>query len=155
MENQAQKYEFDKLDRAILKALRADARCSFLDLARTLKVAGGTIHQRVDKMRDAGVIRGFTVDVDSSLLGFGVSALIGIHLRNAKDAAVVFAKLERLPEVVETYYTTGTYAAILKIEVPDIPGLQNFLMEKLQSLQEIQSTESFVILSTPIKRTVI
>jgi Lrp/AsnC family transcriptional regulator for asnA, asnC and gidA len=150
-----EKYEFDKLDLAILRALREDARCSFLELARDLKVSGGTIHQRVDKMKAAGVIRGYSVDIDSSKLGYGVVAMIGIYLRNARDASAVFSKLEKFPEVIETHYTTGTYAAILKVEVRDMPGLQNFLMNKLQSLTEIQSTESFVVLSSKIKRALV
>ena len=65
---------------------------------------------------------------------------------------LVLDKLEKFPEVVEVYYTTGSYALILKVTTTDIQSFQTFLMDKLQHVAEIQSTESFICLSQPIKR---
>ena len=85
-------------------------------------------------------------------MGFPISAIIGIYLKNAKDSQVVLDKLNKIPEVLEAYYTTGSYALILRIVAQDIQNFQMFLMDKLQGIGEIQSTESFVCLSQPISR---
>ncbi len=100
-----------------------------------------------------GVLKGFVPLVDESKMGFTVSAIIGVYLKNAKDSQVVLDKLQKIPEVLEAYYTTGSYALILKVTTQDIARFQLFLMDKLQGIAEIQSTESFVCLSQPISRT--
>jgi Lrp/AsnC family transcriptional regulator for asnA, asnC and gidA len=155
MNKPPEEYQIDKLDMQILAELRRDARCSFLELSRKFTVSGGTIHQRVEKLKVAGIIRAFTVDIDTEKLGYGVTTLIGIHLVNAGDTKEVFSRIEKFREVTEVYYTTGTYAAIIKVEVRDILGLQVFLASKLQSILQIQSTESYVVLSTVFRRSVI
>lgn len=147
-----EKYEIDSLDKKILFALTKDARASFLELARKLKVSGGTIHQRVDKMQAAGVLRGFQAVIDPEAIGLTVSAMVGVHLKNARDCKHVLAKLEEFSEVLEAHYTTGSYALILKVAAPSVPELHSFLMNRLQCILEIQSTETFLCLSTPIDR---
>ncbi len=147
------KYQIDDLDRKIIKELFKDARASYVDIAKKLVVSNATIHQRVNKLRLHGVLKGFVPLIDESKMGFTVSAIIGIYLKNAKDSQLVLEKLNKIPEVLEAYYTTGSYALILKIVTQDIQKFQEFLMDKLQGIGEIQSTESFVCLSQPISRT--
>jgi Lrp/AsnC family transcriptional regulator for asnA, asnC and gidA len=145
-------YQIDDLDRKILRELFKDARASFVDISKKLVVSNATIHQRVNKLKLHGVLKGFEPVVDETKLGLNVSAIIGIYLKNAKDSQVVLDKLEKIPEVLEAYYTTGSYALILKVATKDIQSFQAFLMSKLQGIGEIQSTESFVCLSQPINR---
>jgi Lrp/AsnC family transcriptional regulator for asnA, asnC and gidA len=145
-------YEIDDLDREILKRLQADGRAQFLDLARELKVSGGTIHSRVAKMKAAGIIRGYKVLVDASALGFGVSAFVGIILSKAGLSAKTRERLKAIPEIVEVHYTTGTYSLLAKVVVRTIPDLYALLSQKLQAIEAIQSTETFVILDTSVDR---
>ena len=126
------KYELDDVDKKILQYLQQDGRIPFLEIARTLNVSGGMIHQRVDKLIEIGVIKGFQVIIDKEKLGYDVTVLVGVHLSNAKDCAKVIEKLKKLDEVVEAHYTTGNYALILKIYTKSIQDFQNFLMNKLQ-----------------------
>jgi Lrp/AsnC family transcriptional regulator for asnA, asnC and gidA len=145
-------FEIDDLDREILKRLQADGRAQFLDLARELKVSGGTIHSRVAKMKAAGIIRGYKVLVDASALGFGVSAFVGIILSKAGLSAKTRERLKAIPEIVEVHYTTGTYSLLAKVVVRTIPDLYALLSQKLQAIEAIQSTETFVILDTSVDR---
>lgn len=145
-------YEIDDLDREILRALQADARTAFLEIGRQLSVSGGTVHQRVDKMRAAGVIQGYKVELNPERLGLGVSVLIGIHLTSAREVPTVLERLEALEEVLEVYYTSGTYALFLKVRVRDISAYRHFLIEQLQEIPEIRTTESFICLDQPIDR---
>ena len=147
-----QKYEFDNLDLKILEILLANARIAFTDVAKKLIVSAGTIHQRVEKMREAGVITGSKILVDYKKLGLGVTTLLGINLTSAKAIPKVVQKLKKMEEVVETNFTTGTYALIIKIVTRDIDHFHHFLVNQLQTIEEIQSTESFICLDSPIDR---
>lgn len=146
------KYEFDNLDLKILQHLQKDARTPFLEMARKLLVSGGTIHQRVEKMREAGVITGSKITVNYKKLGHKVTVLLGIHLKNAKDIQKVIEQLNKFNEVTEAYYTTGNYALIVKVIVRNIDSFHDFLIKKLQAIKEIQSTESFICLKEEIKK---
>ncbi|MCO4784000.1 MAG: Lrp/AsnC ligand binding domain-containing protein [Candidatus Cloacimonetes bacterium] len=142
----------DKLDKDILKALLKDSRTSFEEIARHHIVSGGTIHVRVNKMKEAGIIQGSKIIVDAQKLGFGVCCYIGINLLSARDSSKVTKLLEKLPEVVECHYTTGQYSLFVKIMVEDTRALHIFLAEQLQSIPQIQSTDTLISLDCPIQR---
>ncbi len=145
-------YELDGLDRKILGILQRDAKVPFSEIAQKLNVSGGTIHQRVSKLEVAGILKGSQYTLDYSRLGYDVNVLLGIHLKNAKDCPIVIEQLKKLPEVIEAYYTTGNYALIIRVVNKSISDYHKFLVDKLQSIKEIQSTESYICLDTPIYR---
>ena len=147
-------YEIDSIDQGILNMLLADARTPFSEIARRLDVSGGTIHQRVDKMRDAGVITGSTLRIHCEKIGLGVTVLLGIHLHKAQRISETVQALRSLPEIVEAYYTTGNYALFVKLHVASIKEYHNFLTNQLQKVESIRFTESFICLDMPIHRPV-
>ncbi len=146
-------YQIDNLDKKILTMLEADGRLAYTDIAKKLLVSAGTIHQRINKMTDAGIIKGTRIVIDYKKLGYDVTSLLGIYLKSAKDLNKVIEKLKTMREVVDVYYTTGSYALIIKIHHKTIKDFHQFLVDKLQSIPEIQSTESFICLDQPIERT--
>lgn len=147
-------YEIDKLDRQILQKLMEDSRKSFQEIARELIVSGGTIHVRINKLKEAGIIKGSKLLVDFSKLGYSVCTFIGVNLVSAKDYPQVFKKLKKFPEVVEVHYTTGNYTLFIKVMAKSTQDLHLFLIEKLQTIEQIQSTETFISLDTPLMRDV-
>ena len=149
-----EKYEIDRLDRQILKSLRQDARAPYLDIARKLKVSGGTIHQRMDRLKKLEIVTGSQLKIDYSKLGYDVTAFLGIHLQSTRDLTKVIEQMKKLEEIIEVYYTTGNYALLIKVCTLSIKDFHLFLSEKLQNLQEIQSTESFICLDNTIMRDV-
>ena len=151
MKNQAP-YPIDKVDREILSRLLQDSRRSYQDIARELIVSGGTIHVRTSKMKEAGVITGSRITVDFGRLGLEVTAFVGINLGTAKDYQTVLPKLKKLTEVTEVHYTTGQYSLFVKIVTKSTRDLHLFLIEKLQAIKEIQSTETLISLDNPIQR---
>jgi len=148
----SEKYDIDSLDREILEYLKEDARMPYTEIAKKMIVSGGTIHQRINKMTEAGIIKGSKIIIDYKKLGFGVTTLLGIYLQSAKDLSRVVEKLNGFKEVVEIYYTTGSYALIIKAVTKTTDDYYLFLMRKLQAIPEIQSTESFICLSQPMDR---
>lgn len=147
-------YEIDNVDAAILRQLLNDGRKSLQEIARELIVSGGTIHVRLQKMREAGIIKGTKIVIDPRKLGYEVCAFVGVNLVSARDYGKVLEKLKKLPQIVEVHYTTGQYSLFVKVLSESTKDLHLFLLEKLQDIQEIRSTETFISLDNPISRDV-
>ncbi|MBW1215675.1 transcriptional regulator AsnC [Pantoea allii] len=146
--------QLDNLDRGILNALLENARTAYAELAKQFNVSPGTIHVRVEKMKQAGIILGTRVEIDPRQLGFDVCCFIGIILKSARDYPSALSKLEALDEVVEAWYTTGHYSIFIKVMCRSIDALQQVLINKIQTIDEIQSTETLISLQNPIMRTI-
>lgn len=147
-------YQIDNLDRDILHELMANARIPYAELAKKFVVSPRTIHVRVEKMKQAGIIKGTRIDINPKQLGFDVCCFIGIILKSAKDYPTALKKLDALEEVVEVYYTTGQYSIFIKVMCRSIDSLQDVLINKIQTIDEIQSTETLISLQNPILRTI-
>ncbi|WP_346428750.1 transcriptional regulator AsnC [Brenneria tiliae] len=150
----AEIYQIDNLDRGILSALMDNARTPYAELAKQFSVSPGTIHVRVEKMKQAGIIIGTRLDISPKQLGYDVCCFIGIILKSAKDYPSALEKLNNLEEVVEAYYTTGHYSVFIKVMCRSIESLQDVLINKIQTIDEIQSTETLISLQNPIMRTI-
>ena len=144
--------ELDALDRKILEYLQVDSRRPFLEIARNLKVSGGTVHGRVNRLRELGVIRGSNVEIDYRALGFETVAFVGIRLTEAKQTTAVRDALVDLPEVVELHAATGPFALLVKIVTTTNEALHNLLTEKLHAVDHVAATETFLVLDTPLQR---
>ena len=145
-------YQIDSLDRKILTRMRQDSRQPLLEIAREIGVAGATVHSRVARLREANIIRGSKLVLNHKALGYHVHAFIGIDVSSAVKFKEVLHKLEQLPEITEIHYTTGGYSLLIKIAVRMIEDLHLLLSERIQSIPDIHSTETFIILNTAIDR---
>ncbi|PID51361.1 MAG: transcriptional regulator AsnC [Pasteurellales bacterium] len=154
MKPSKQFFETDKLDRQILKIISLDARTPYLEMAKTLGVSAGTVHVRVEKMRQAGIIEGTYVSLNEQKLGYDVCCFIGIILKSAKDCDTVIKKLCKFDEIIEAYYTTGNYSILIKVMTHTIDELHHLLSSKIQSLDEIQSTETMISMKTLLSRSI-
>ena len=141
-------FHIDSLDKRILSLLTKDARMPFLEVARKCKVSGAAIHQRVQKMMEAGVISGSQVNVSHKGMGFNTCAFIGIkvNLTATSTHDEVFRKISQIPEIVECHHITGSYSLLLKIITRNNEHLKKIIVEKIQSIPEIVSTETFISL---------
>ena len=148
------KLQLDKLDRKILYALMDNARVAYAELAKRFEVSPGTIHVRVEKMKQAGIIEKTQVQINAKQLGYDVCCFVGINLRSAKDYPATIAQLENIEEVLEAHYTTGNYTIFVKLMTRSIDHLQQVLISKIQAIEAVQSTETLISLENPIKRDV-
>jgi Lrp/AsnC family transcriptional regulator for asnA, asnC and gidA len=147
-------HQLDHLDKNIISTLLQNARTSYSDMAQRYSVSPATIHIRVEKMKQAGLITGIHAKINPKALGYEVCCFIGIILKRAKDYPMVLSRLEALDEVVEAYYTTGQYSIFIKVMCRSIDALQQVLIQKIQTIEEIQSTETLISLQNPILRSV-
>lgn len=146
--------KLDDLDFQILSILFTDSRTPFLEIARQCDVSGGTIHVRMKKMEDLGIIKGTKLIVDPSKLGFDVCCFIGIHLAKASCFNAVLEDMKKIKEIVELHYTTGSYSIFIKVLCKNVSHLQDLLMNKIQSIDGVQSTNTFISLLQPIDRNI-
>ncbi len=147
--------KLDNLDRQILRILMSNAKTPYAEMGKRFSVSPATIHVRVEKMKSAGVIIGTEIVVNTKVLGYDVCCFIGINLYAARDYDCALKKLQQINEVVEAYYTTGAYNIFVKLMCHSIDELQDVLINKLQAIKEVQSTETLISLQNPIKRSII
>jgi Lrp/AsnC family transcriptional regulator, regulator for asnA, asnC and gidA len=146
--------QLDDLDFQILSILFNDSRTPFLEIARQCHVSGGTIHVRMKKMEDMGIIKGTKLLVDNSKLGYDVCCFIGIRLDKSSSYTSALEQLQSISEIIELHYTTGDYSILIKVLCKNISHLQDLLMNKIQSISGIQSTNTFISLLKPIDRNI-
>ncbi len=146
--------DIDKLDKKILSILMNNAKRPYTDIAQELFVSGGTIHVRMKKLEDAGIVKGYNLEVDYSKLGFDVVAFLGIYLDKSSLYDEVAESLKGIPEIVASYYTTGLYNIFAKVVCRDTKHLREVLHDKIQSIKGIQRTETFISLEKSIDRQV-
>lgn len=146
--------EIDDLDRQILSKLTVDGKTPYTDLAKQLYVSSGTIHVRMKKMEQLGIVRGSTLLVDYGKLGFDITAFLGIYLDKSSLYNEVSEGLKNIPEIVDAHYTTGLYSIFVKIVCKDTKHLRQILHDKIQKIAGIQRTETFISLEQSISRPV-
>lgn len=144
--------EIDDLDKQILAILMQNAKKAYTDIAKQLYVSGGTIHVRMKKLEDAGIVKGYNLGVDHSKLGFDISAFLGIYLDKSSLYDEVARHLEAIPEIVGAHYTTGLYNIFAKIICRDTNHLKEVLHDKIQKIPGIQRTETLISLQESINR---
>ncbi len=143
---------FDPLDRKLIHALIVDSRRPFLELAKEFKVSNATIHSRYRKLCDLGVIEGTHARVNLKALGFNLMAFIGIQVVQAGQHELVVSAVQKMPEVIETHYTTGRYSLLTKVIAKDMEDLYGFLTKKIQKIPSVAATETFMVLNSFIDR---
>ncbi|MBN1597363.1 MAG: Lrp/AsnC ligand binding domain-containing protein [Bacteroidales bacterium] len=144
--------QIDKLDRKILSILTRNARIPFLEVARECNVSGAAIHQRVQRLTKIGIISGSQFIVEPKKLGYHTCAYIGIFLDNAALFADVSERLFKIPEITQCHYTTGQYAMFVKVFAKDNEHLRKVLAEKIQAINGIMRTETFISLEVMVDR---
>lgn len=146
--------ELDQLDKQILAKLVEDGKLPYTEIAKTLFVSSGTIHVRMKKLEQAGIVQGSSLRLDYHKLGYDITAFLGIYLDKSSLYDEVAEQLKQIPEIVEANYTTGLYSIFAKIICKDTNHLRLILHDKIQKIAGIQRTETFISLEQSINRPV-
>ena len=144
--------EIDGIDKEILRDLMEDARKPILQIANKIGISGAAIHQRLRKLEDAGVISGSRFTVNNKVLGYKTMAFIGVYLEKAASNSEAVKELKKIPEVLECHYTTGNWSILIKIICRDNEHLMQLLNSKIQPIDGVSRTETFISLEQQIER---
>ncbi len=144
--------KIDGIDKKILKFLMQDARKPILEIARNIGISGAAIHQRLRKLENSGLIAGSKCIINPKILGYTTMAYVGIFLDKAISNPLAVKELEKIPEVLECHYTTGNWSILIKILCIDNEHLMQVLNKKIQSIEGVSRTETFISLNQQIDR---
>lgn len=147
-------YELDDTDRRILNLLMQDAKLPYSEIARQLHVSGGTIHVRMTRLEELGVVRGATLDLDLQKVGYGIQAFLGIFLLKSSYCDSVITHLRDIPEVVSLHFTTGSYNLFARLACRDTQHLRNVLHDRVQQIEGVERTETLISLEEVFNRSV-
>jgi DNA-binding Lrp family transcriptional regulator len=140
----------DGVDQRIIASLVADARASYADIGARVSLSAPAVKRRVDRLRAAGVIKGFTAVVDPAAVGWATEAFIELFCTGRTTPAQIAAATRRHPEVVGAYTVSGEADAIVHLRAADIAHLEQAL-ERLRAEPFVTSTRSMIVLSRLIE----
>lgn len=148
----AKNYELDDTDRKILDLLIQDAKTPYTEIARKVHVSGGTVHVRMARLEELGIVKGSTLKIDYQKLGYGVNAFLGIYLLKSSVYASVAQQLRAIPEVVSIHFTTGAYGIFARLVCRDTQHLRDVLHDQMQPIEGIERTETLIVLEETLNR---
>ena len=147
------KTNFDTLDSNIPRTLSGNARKPILEIARESNVSGAAVHQRIQKLISAGVIKGFESVLNPSSLGYETCAYVGLYLKDPSKFGEVVEELKKIPEVVECHFTTGQYDLFIKLYAYNNDHLLHLIHHYFQPLG-LARTETIISFKEVFRRQV-
>ncbi len=145
-------YDIDNVDLKILALLTEDAKMPYTEVAKKVFVSGGTVHVRMRKLEEMGIVQGTTLKMDYSKMGYDITAFLGIYLERSSLYDSVIKKLYNIPEIVKVHYTTGNYNIFVKLHCRDTNHLKDVLHDKIQKVEGIERTETIISLEESLNR---
>lgn len=136
----------DEIDRQILRELADDARLSHREVARRVGMSPGAVHQRVERMEQLGVIKGYHAEIDPEWLGFSTRALIGLQVAQGGTVSETTEQLRSIPEVVSVSLVTGSWDFVVELLVRDQEHLRAALVGEVWRLPIFRHSETMVVL---------
>ncbi|MCH7397159.1 Lrp/AsnC ligand binding domain-containing protein [Belliella sp. R4-6] len=143
--------DIDNVDLKIISLLNDDAKTPYTEIAKKVFVSSGTVHVRMRKLEDMGIVKSATLNIDFSKLGYDISAFLGIYLEKSSLYDTVIENLKQISEVINAYYTTGNYSIFAKIICKDTNHLRTVL-DNIQKVEGIDRTETLIVLEESINR---
>ena len=144
------KHRLDDTDRKILELLQQDSNITNALLAQAIGLSPAPTLERVKKLEQFGVIKGYHASVDAAAVGIGVSTFVLVNLKgHNKENITRFTKaIAEIPEIVECHHVTGQADFMLRIVCADIPAYQSLMLEQVTNIDVVDNMQSMVILST-------
>lgn len=135
--------QLDEIDKKILDFLVENTRMPFTEIAQRMGVSAGTIHVRVKKMEDTGVIKGSSLVIDYKKLGYNFTTYIGILLSKSNRTQDVMKLLGKIPNVTELSVTSGKYNIFCKIRAKDTDDAKRIIYD-INDIEDVMRTESMI-----------
>jgi Lrp/AsnC family transcriptional regulator, leucine-responsive regulatory protein len=139
----------DKTDRTLIVALQKNAQLRLEDLASLVHMVPSSVHERLRRLTNEGVIRGWTIDIDADAFGMHVLAYVGV--RSSKPCSKLMPAMESITAIEECHSVAGKNGLMLKVRVESTAALLE-LVERLRQIPGVEGTESSIVLKTQFDR---
>jgi Lrp/AsnC family leucine-responsive transcriptional regulator len=142
----------DTIDRNILIAVQEDGAAGLADLAKVSGLSVSATAERVKRLEERGVIRGWRADLDPASVGCPLLVFLRVTLRPGRDESGFRKAVKRLPQVLECHAVSGSAGYLLKARFATLADAEAFVAEEIRAIPGVDSTELLVGLAT-IKET--
>lgn len=143
------KFKLDEIDHQILDMLIDNTRIPFTDIAKKLLISAGTVHVRVKKMEDAGIIKGSSLTLDYKKLGYSFIAYVGVFLQNTSQTTFVLERINEIPFVTVAHITTGKFNVFCKIRAKNTEHAKDVIF-MLDDIEGVYRTETMISMEESI-----
>ncbi|CAL66459.1 Lrp/AsnC family transcriptional regulator [Christiangramia forsetii] len=143
------KFKLDETDHQILDMLIENTRTPFTDIAKKLLISAGTVHVRVKKMEEAGIIIGSSLTLDYKKLGYAFIAYVGVFLKNTSQTKFVLERINEIPFVTVAHVTTGKFNVFCKIRAKNTQHAKEIIF-LLDDIEGVYRTETMISLEESI-----
>jgi Lrp/AsnC family transcriptional regulator for asnA, asnC and gidA len=143
------KFKLDTTDQSILDMLIENTRTPFTDIAKNHGISAGTVHVRVKKMEEAGIITGSSLRLDYNKLGYSFIAYVGIYLQKTSQTQFVLERINEIPYVTVAHVTTGKFNVFCKIRAKSTSHAKDIIY-KLDDIEGVTRTETMISLEESI-----
>lgn len=142
--------KYDSIDADILRELQSDSRLSLRQLSAKVHRSPTAVFERLKRLEDEGIIRGYTITFDREKLGRDFVVFCNVKLRriNTSIHEAFAAEMDAMPEVTECYNVSGMYDYMLKVEVPDMNTYRDFVTNRLGNLDMLETVTSVFVMAT-------
>ena len=141
--------KLDDIDHKILDMLIENTRTPFTDIAKKLVISAGTVHVRVKKMEQMGLIRGSSLILDYDKLGYTFIAYVGLYVNNSSQIKSIIERIKQIPNVTVAHITTGKFNVFCKIRAKSTTHAKNIIF-KLDEIEGVYRSESMISLEESI-----
>lgn len=143
------KFKLDEVDHQILDMLIDNTRIPFTDIAKKLLISAGTVHVRVKKMEEAGIITGSSLTLDYKKLGYSFIAYVGVFLNNTSQTKFVLERINEIPYATVAHITTGKFNIFCKIRARDTHHAKDVIFA-IDDIEGVLRTETMISMEESI-----
>ena len=140
--------ELDETDRQILRILQENARTTFSEIARRIDMSSATVHDRVGRLEESGVIQGYHAKLDPKAIDLGISAIIGLRVEQGREQDTL-ERLQEIEGVQEVHLTTGEWDVMGRVYAEDADALRELMLDRIAQMDGFARSQTMVILGTP------
>ena len=139
----------DEIDRNLVIALQENGAAGLAELSKAAGLSVSATAERVKRLEERGVIRGWRVDLDPVAAGCPLLAFVFVAMRPGKDDATFLKTMKRQEAVLECHTVTGAWCYLLKLRLPDVAALESFVSDEVRGQPDVERTETILALASP------
>ncbi|QHI35012.1 Regulatory protein AsnC [Kordia antarctica] len=143
------KFRLDEVDHQILDMLIENTRIPFTDIAKKLLISAGTVHVRVKKLEEAGIIKGSSLTLDYQKLGYSFIAYVGIFLEKTSQTKFVLNRIHEIPYITVAHITTGKFNIFCKVRAKNTKNAKDIIF-MIDDIEGVSRTETMISLEESI-----
>ena len=142
--------DLDSIDLELLRVLQDDGRIAISDLAHRVHVSRANAYTRLQRLNEAGVLKGFMANIDRAKVGLGIHAMVLVSLETWPDREAIRERLRSMPEIEFAGITTGQFDLVLLARLRDVDELRDFTVERIPEIPGVRSTVTAIIMEETV-----